>query len=321
MTSDANSELADFLRKARDSVDPARAGLPLTDRPRRVPGLRREEVALLAGVSADYYTRLEQGRRIIPSWAVLDALARALDLDFAGRAHLGNLVGSTTEARRPLSGAPQVVRPGMQQFIASLDGTPAIILGRRTDVLATNRLARALLANFDRMLPPDRNYARWVFLSPRAHALFHEWDEHARTVVERLRLDFASYPEDPVSIALVDELRAASTRFTEWWDAHRVHQSAHGVHRLCHPVLGEITVYYESLELPGDPDQTLLVYSTEPASPSRRALDRLIDPALSETTTPVPRAQPAAERDEPTVELDLSTTAAASQSEGFRPGT
>lgn len=271
-----NLELADFLRRARDSVDPARAGLADDGRPRRVPGLRREEVALLAGVSADYYTRLEQGRRIVPSWAVLDALARALDLDEAGRAHLGMLVGSTTEARVRRAPRGQTVRPGMLQLLASLHETPAIILGRRTDILATNRLARVLMANFDRMEPRERNYARWMFLSAQARELFLDWDVQARAVVENLRLDFASYPEDGAARRLVEELRTVSPDFREWWDAHRVYQRTFGTKHLRHPLVGDLTVHYETLTLPGDRDQTLFLYATEPASASRRAMERLI---------------------------------------------
>jgi transcriptional regulator with XRE-family HTH domain len=265
-----NQELADFLRRARSKVDPARAGLPHDGRIRRVPGLRREEVALLAGVSTDYYARLEQGRRITPSDGVLDAIARALGLDEAGRRHLGELVGTTSAPRR--SRAVQRVRPGLYQFLDSLDSHPAMILGRRTDVLATNRLARALFTDFDAMRPRDRNYARWMFLDDAARALFVDWEEQARACVENLRLDVGT---DPGAQELVAELSERSAEFRGWWEAHGVYQRTFGTKRLRHPVVGELAVQYETLTMPGDRDQTLFVYTTEAGTSSREAMNLL----------------------------------------------
>ncbi len=163
---DSNREFADFLRRARGSIDPARVGLAADGRVRRVAGLRREEVALLAGVSPDYYARLEQGRRITPSVQVLDAIATALHLDAAGRAYLGRLVQPTRANLRAAPTDVQHVPPGLRRLIDGLDRTPALILGRRTDVLAANRLARALLADFDALPPQERGYARWSFSMP-----------------------------------------------------------------------------------------------------------------------------------------------------------
>lgn len=272
---DANRELADFLKRARSAVDPARAGLPADGRIRRVPGLRREEVALLAGVSTDYYTRLEQGRRITPSAAVLDAIARALDLGDTGRAHLGRLVGASPTRRRS-SRPVQRVRPGLYQLLDSLDGTPAMILGRRTDVLATNRAARVLFADFDAMPPRERNYARWMFTSEQARNLFADWSVQARTAVENLRLDFGGDPHDPAVIELVDKLYAASAEFRMWWAEHRVFQRTYGTKRLRHPVVGDLSVDYETFTMPGDAEQTLFVYLAEAGSPSRDALNLLL---------------------------------------------
>lgn len=272
---DANRELADFLKRARSAVDPARAGLPADGRIRRVPGLRREEVALLAGVSTDYYARLEQGRRITPSAAVLDAIARALDLGDTGRAHLGRLVGASPTRRRS-SRPVQRVRPGLYQLLDSLDGTPAMILGRRTDVLATNRAARVLFADFDAMPPRERNYARWMFTSEQARNLFADWSVQARTAVENLRLDFGGDPHDPAVIELVDELSAASAEFRMWWAKHRVFQRTYGTKRLRHPVVGDLSVDYETFTMPGDAEQTLFVYLAEAGSPSRDALNLLL---------------------------------------------
>lgn len=284
---DLNLELADFLRRARAAVDPQRAGLPADGRVRRVPGLRREEVAFLASVSTDYYTRLEQGRRITPSAAVLEGIARALDLDAAGRAHLGHLVGT------PLTGQPrqavQHVRPGLHQFLDSLGTHPAFVLGRRTDVLASNRLARALLTDFNRMPARQRKYARWVLTSDEARELFLDWDEQARAAVESLRLESGDDPDDPLTRELVDELRELSPHFDRWWSEHRVYQRTFGSKRLRHPVVGELTISYESLALPGDPGQTLFVYSTEAGTSSREALELLaswVAAPSSDTTSP-----------------------------------
>jgi transcriptional regulator with XRE-family HTH domain len=268
-----NRELADFLRRARGQIDPSRAGLPSDGRVRRVPGLRREEVALLAGVSPDYYARLEQGRRITPSPAVVEAIGRALGLDAAGRAHLDDLIGMTAAPRR--ARAVQRVRPGLYQLLDSLDGEPALVLGRRTDVLAANRMAKALFTDFDRLPPKQRNYARWMFLDEDARSLFVDWQDQARAAVENLRFDVGRDPGDRAAAELVAELREQSREFDLWWEQHRVHQRTHGTKRLRHPLVGELAVEYETLTLPGDPDTTLFVYTTEAGSPSRQAMDLL----------------------------------------------
>ncbi|OZC95428.1 transcriptional regulator [Rhodococcus sp. 06-235-1A] len=299
-----NRELADFLRRARSQSDPARTGLPADSRVRRVPGLRREEVALLAGVSADYYARLEQGRRIIPSPAVIDALARALDLDAAGRAHLDDLIGAPGRLRsgavqreRPglRSRAIQRVRPGLRQLLDALDGEPAMVLGRRTDILATNRMARALFADFDARSPAERNYARWMFLDDGARALFVDWEVQARAAAESLRLELGADPNDRATNELVTQLREASAEFSDWWDQHRVYQRTYGSKRLRHNVVGELTVDYETFTLPGDTDSTLYVYTAEPDSPSHQALDLLASWTLAPPSTTI---HPRTSRDE-----------------------
>ncbi|WP_420116093.1 helix-turn-helix transcriptional regulator [Micromonospora sp.] len=281
-----NRELADFLRRARSQQDPQRAGLPTDARVRRVPGLRREEVALLAGVSTDYYARLEQGRRIVPSPAVIDALARALNLDPAGRSHLENLigVGSTESPRgrtRGVVSGVQRIRPGVQQLLDSLDTVPVLVLGRGSHVLAANRLARALFADFERMPARERNYARWILLDPAARELFVDWDQQARAAVESLRLEFGARPNDRTQTELIDELRTQSHEFDQWWNEHRVYQRTYGTKRLRHPVVGDLSIDYETLTLPGDKETTVFLYSTEPNSPSQRALNLLASWSLS----------------------------------------
>lgn len=272
---ETNRELADFLRRVRAAVDPATAGLPADGRVRRVAGLRREEVALLAGVSTDYYTRLEQGRNITPSTGVVDAIARALDLDNAGRIHLGDLIGTATASRGRRVPTVQRVRPGLHQFLDALDAHPALILGRRGDVLASNRMARALFTDFDRLRPAERNYAKWILLSDDARELFVDWETQARAAVESLRLDVGTDPGDRAAVQLVSELSERSPEFRQWWSEHRVYQRTFGAKRLRHPVVGELTVQFESLVMPGDPDQTLFVYTTEAGTGSRQALDLL----------------------------------------------
>ncbi|MEU4683482.1 helix-turn-helix transcriptional regulator [Streptomyces xinghaiensis] len=276
-----NTELADFLRRARSQCDASRAGLPADGRVRRVPGLRREEVAFLAGVSTDYYTRLEQGRRIVPSPPVVDAIGRALGLDRAGRAHLADLIGPEAAAARPRTRPVQRVRPGLYQLLDALGDVPALVLGRRADVLAQNHLGKALFTDFERFPASRRNYARWMFLDEAARSLFVDWEEQARAAVENLRLEAGADPADRATIDLIAELREAGPEFALWWDEHRVHQRTHGSKLLRHPVVGDLTVEYETLTLPGDPDTTLFVYSAEANSPSQRALSLLASWSLT----------------------------------------
>ena len=284
---DINRELADFLKRARSQSDPLRAGLPTDGRVRRVAGLRREEVALLAGVSTDYYTRLEQGRKITPSPGVLDAIARALDLHTVGRAHLGNLIGAGPVRASRTAPSVQRVRPGLHQLLDALESQPAMILGRRMDILASNSLARALFADFDALKPRHRNYARWLFFDDAAHELFVDWDAQARAAVESLRFAAAGHPDDRLTVELIDELSQKSGDFRQWWAEHRVYQRTFGTKRLRHPIVGDLSIDYETLSLPGDPDQTLFIYTTEPATSSRQALDLLvswIQPAATSRT-------------------------------------
>lgn len=274
---DLNRELADFLRRARAARDPQEAGLADDGRVRRVKGLRREEVALLAGVSTDYYTRLEQGRRIVPSTQVIEAISRALGLDDVGRTHLHDLVSAARTPRvvaRSRS-AVQRVRPGLRQLLDSLHAHPALVLGRRTEVLAANRMTRALFADFERMPGRERNYARWMLLSDDARDLFVDWEAQARNAVESLRLEAGRSPEDRDVIELVGELSVASPEFRQWWSEHQVHQRTFGSKRLVHPVVGELTVEYETFVLPGDNEQALYLYTTEPGSASREAISIL----------------------------------------------
>ncbi len=292
---EGNPELREFLRSRRSRITPEEAGLPVRPGTRRVPGLRREEVAQLAGVSVDYYTRLEQGRHTSPSEAVLDALARVYGLDAAARAHLADLARPVR--RRAAQPAAQRVRPALQQMIASMTDHPAFVVGRRTDVLASNTLARALLTDWTRLPPRHRNYTRWVFLDPAARAAFLDWPAVAAEVVGTLRLYAGRFPDDPLLRELVGELTITSPEFRTWWNGHVVHERTHGTKRMTHPAVGPITIQYEALALPGDSDQTLFVYTTAPGSRSHDNLRLLALWAAQQQTAGAPA--PAATADDP----------------------
>ncbi len=278
---DRSRELADFLRSRRARITPDRTGLPADGRARRVPGLRRDEVARLAGVSTEYYTRLEQGRAGNPSPEVVEALARVLELDLAEREHLSDLL--TRPARRaPVS--PQRVRSGLHLMLRTLDHVPAFIVGRRTDILAANRLARTVLTDFDALPVPQRNLARYYLLDPAARERTGDWERIAAETVAMLRLEAGRYPGDRRLADLVGELTLRCPEFSAWWNDHRVLRRTHGSKHYHHPLVGELHFSYESLQPPGDPDQTLCVYNVEPGSSTEQALRLLAD----WTAPPVP---------------------------------
>ena len=265
-----NTELREFLRSRRARISPAEAGLLLQPGSRRVPGLRREEVAQLAGVSVDYYVRLERGRAINASEPVLDALARALLLNDTERGHLFALARPAGTGRRPLPA--QRVRPGLYRVLGSLTDVPATILGRRLDVLATNRLAAALITDFGALPHRERNMARYMFLDGAARLLYADWEAAARSVVAALHLYAGRHRDDPQLAELVGELSERDADFRRWWADHDVFRHAHGSKRLHHPLVGELTLDYEALTVAGDPEQTLGLHTAEPDSPSEHAL-------------------------------------------------
>ncbi|THV42763.1 helix-turn-helix domain-containing protein [Glycomyces buryatensis] len=278
---DQRSEISEFLRTRRARTTPGQAGLPDDGRVRRVPGLRRDEVARLANMSTEYYTRLEQGRAGNPSPEVLDGLSEALRLDASEREHLKDLFG-----RRPARRAPAVaqrVRPGLQLTLQSLDNVPAFILGRRTDVLAVNRLGRAVITDFESRPAASRNMARFVLLEPAARERVVDWEAAARDIVAILRFESGRYPGDRQLADLIEELQTGSPDFADWWGDHQVLLRTNGVKRYQHPVVGALEFHYESFTMPGDPDQTLCVYNVEPGSATAEAL-RLLDSWTSTET-------------------------------------
>ncbi|MEU6931635.1 helix-turn-helix transcriptional regulator [Streptomyces sp. NPDC046385] len=281
---DLSSELSEFLRSRRARLKPQDVGLPEFGRHRRVPGLRREELAQLAGVSVAYYTRLEQGNGRNVSMEVLDSIARALRLSDTERAHLTHLAKPTVKKRQKAA-RPQKVRPGLTQLLDSMDTVPAFVLGRRGDILAWNRMARALMGDFAAWEPRERNMARLVFLDPNARDLYVDWECKAVEVVSVLRLYAGLHPDDQELLALVGELSVRSEEFRSLWAAHTVTDKGHGTKRVRHPLVGEMTLSYESLKVPGDdPDLMLVTYHAEPGTPSADALRLLAQWGVDEHT-------------------------------------
>ncbi|MEV4576123.1 helix-turn-helix transcriptional regulator [Nonomuraea jabiensis] len=255
-----NQELSEFLRRCRARISPESAGLPQRGAYRRVPGLRREEVAQLAGVSTDYYTRLEQGRQISPSPNVLEAVAAALRLDDAERAHLSDLVRPQTNRVRRAPPVVQRVRPGLRRFLDSFTDQAGFILGRRGDVLATNHLCRVLMADFDAMPFRERNLTRWIILDPAARELYMDWEQIASEMTAILRLDAGRHPDDTRTAELVGELSMKSEHFRRWWADHKVLDRTFGHKRFRHPVVGPVSIDYQAFTMPGEDDQTLFLY-------------------------------------------------------------
>ncbi|MBD0843158.1 helix-turn-helix domain-containing protein [Streptomyces sp. TRM68416] len=268
---DRRAELSEFLRTRRARLKPEDVGLPDFGRHRRVPGLRREELAQLAGVSVAYYTRLEQGNGRNVSAEVLDSIARALRLSNAEHAHLTHLAKPKQHKKKP-AGRTQQVRGGLRQLLDSIDTVPAYVVGRRTDILAWNRMAAALFGDWGELPAPERNWAHLVFLNPRYRELFVEWDRKASDIVSYLRMDAGCHPDDPRLSALVGELSVKSEEFRRLWATHDVKEKGHGIKRLQHPLVGELTLSFETFRLADDGEQSLVTYHAEPGSPSAQAL-------------------------------------------------
>ncbi|MFG2128504.1 helix-turn-helix transcriptional regulator [Streptomyces sp. NPDC048751] len=256
-----DGELGDFLRSRRARIQPEEVGLASYGR-RRVPGLRREEVAQLAGVSVDYYIRLEQGRGPSVSDAVLDSVARVLRLDETEHAYLRAVARPRKQAEQPTT--PRV-RPGVQLLLDSMDRVPAFVIDHRMEVLAWNALADAVFG-YGGATPEARTIPRHVFLDPVAHDFYPDWQAVAAQCVSHLRVLAGHHQEDRKLTALVGELSLKSEDFRRLWADHQVRECAYGVKRVQHPVVGLLTFPYETLTVPGEGSQTLLVYTPEPGS-------------------------------------------------------
>ncbi|NUP18282.1 MAG: helix-turn-helix domain-containing protein [Streptomyces sp.] len=268
---DRRAELSEFLRTRRARLKPDDVGLPDFGRHRRVPGLRREELAQLAGVSVAYYTRLEQGNGRNVSAEVLDAIARALRLTDAEHAHLTHLAKPKQHKKKPTA-RTEHVRPALRQLLDSIEGVPAYISGRRSDILAWNPMAAAVFGDWSELPVQERNWARLVFLRPEYRDLFVEWEQKASDMVSYLRMDAGCHPDDPRLSALVGELSVKSEEFRRLWATHDVKEKSYGVKHIRHPLVGELTLNFESFRLSDGTEQSLLTYHAEPGSPSAEAL-------------------------------------------------
>jgi transcriptional regulator with XRE-family HTH domain len=274
---DLRTQIREFLSTRRARLSPEQAGLPTYggDR-RRVSGLRREEVALLAGISSEYYTRLERGNATGVSDSVIDGIAQALQLDEAERTHLLDLLRSAGTTRPPRRRpAPQRVRPTVQRVLDSMRDTPALVLNGRLDILTANDLGVALYwpVYADPVRPP--NNARFIFLDPHATEFFGDWDKVANDTVALLRAEAGRDPYDRQLSDLVGELSTRSQEFRVRWAAHHVRIHTTGIKLLHHPVVGDLELAFETFPLAADPGQSLLTYTAEPGSPSQDALNLL----------------------------------------------
>ena len=267
-------DIREFLATRRARITPEQSGLPVYGANRRVTGLRREEVALLAGISVEYYTRLERGQVGGVSESVLDGVAHALQLDEAERDHLYRLVRTAT-TRRPARRAParKRVRPTIQRML-DLMPMPAYLRNGRFDILAANDLGRALYSPLYEESPPP-NSARFVFLSPQAPEFFLDYDKVQDDAVAFLRAEAGRDAYDKELQDLIGELSTRSERFRQRWAAHEVRYHRTGTKRLHHPLVGDLTLDFEAFDLPGDEGQRLNVYTAPPDSPTAQALDLL----------------------------------------------
>lgn len=269
--------LGEFVRARREHTRPADVGLEFSSGTRRrTPGLRREELAALAGISLPYLARLEQNRAGQPSEQVIDALARALRLDPTHQAHLHRLAarGSTTPRHKAPPAVPRrsAIEPATRAVLDALHQAPAFVLGRCTEVLAWNTLGGALHAELIGLAAEQRSMAHLLFCNDVTRDLFPDWEDVARDTVGTLRCEAGRRPDDPDLAMLVDDLSWRSTAFRTWWSEHRVYAKHTGTRRFSHPLVGELTLRHQTLTVTGQPDQLLLIYT---AAPDTADADRL----------------------------------------------
>ncbi|MEV8633838.1 helix-turn-helix transcriptional regulator [Streptosporangium sp. NPDC051023] len=276
------NELGDFLKSRRARVSPEDVGLRTYGGRRRVAGLRREELAQLAGMSADYYTRLEQGRGGGVSEEVLASIAGVLGLDDDERAYLFDLA----RPRKPGRRAHREVAAPLRFLLEAAEGVPAYVIDHRMQMLAWNRLASALILDFGAVPEEGRDWGRLCFLDERTKEIFPDWERKARAAVAVLRLNAARYPDDPRLAALVGELSMKSELFRRWWADHNVQEKTKGTMRFRNPVVGELTLHFQTFAVVGAADQVLVTYAAEPGSDSETALRLLASWTLTERLSP-----------------------------------
>lgn len=292
---DNRAEVRQFLSTRRGRITPEQAGIEPYGGRRRVPGLRREEVARLAGVSVDYYTRLERGNLHGVSDSVLDAIAEALELDRAEHDHLYDLARAANASGRKRAAAPATsgVRPVLQYLLDAITGAPAIIGNNRLDILAANSLGYALYSEMYRGTARPANHSRFIFLDPRARDFYPDWERAANVNVAILRREAGRNPHDKGIAELVGELSMRSDEFRTRWAAHNVRRHYSGTKTFRHPVVGILELDYQVLELEEDPGRSLKIYPAVPGSPSDEALKLLASWAATENITESARARTA----------------------------
>jgi transcriptional regulator with XRE-family HTH domain len=273
-TDSDQNELGVFLRARRSELSASDVDLPEGGTQRRVAGLRREEVAQLAAISTDYYTRLEQGR-IKPSSQVLASLARVLRLDDDQRTYLYEVAGTNSTAAKSRRRVAQKIKPHMQRILDHLTDTPAIVMTPTHDILGWNPLAGALMVDFGEIPERERNFMRLLFTDPRMRSLYPDWEGLARSVVSYIRMEAARKPDDPRLAELVGDLSIRDEQFRQWWAGTHVAVKRRGTRAYNHPVVGEVTLEWNALTSDADPDQQLIVYTAEPGSRSEHALREL----------------------------------------------
>jgi transcriptional regulator with XRE-family HTH domain len=272
---DNRGEVRDFLASRRARITPERAGLAVSAGSRRVPGLRRGEVATLAEVSVEYYTRIERGNLRGVSDSVLHAIAGALRLDEAERTHLFDLAHSAGPGTTRTRHAQQRIRPGLQRVLDAMTDTPATVHNSRLDILATNRLGYALYSDVFADQQRPANHIRFIFLDPRSHDFYPDWRSSANDAVAVLRAEAGHDPYDQALSNLIGELSTRSDEFRTRWAAHDVRQHRTGTKRLYHPVVGDLELGFERHDVTADPGLVLQAYSAKPDSPSHDALSLL----------------------------------------------
>ena len=285
---DTSDALSEFLTTRRAKLTPSQVGLPDFGGRRRVPGLRREEVALVAGMSSEYYKRLERGNATGVSEAVIDGVSRALQLDEAEHAHLYDLIRATNAGAHPTQRARTTrktqLTSGMRQTIDAMSTVPVYIQNGRLDAVATNRLGAALFSEMLDGARPPANAARFIFLDPRAQTFYREWEAQTRQIVAVLRAEAGRSPYDRPLTDLVGELSTRSDLFRKLWGAHDVREHRTGLKLVHHPAVGDLDLTFQAMDLASDRGLQMIVFSAEPGSPTHERLQLLAN--LTETAVP-----------------------------------
>ncbi|MFF1633277.1 helix-turn-helix domain-containing protein [Leifsonia sp. NPDC058248] len=285
---DSANDIREFLTSRRARLTPEQAGLPNFGGRRRVPGLRREEVALLAGMSVEYYVRFERGNAKGISEVVLEGVSRALQLDDAERSHLYDLVRAANEGihpqRRRGSTKTQDIRPGLQQLIDSMHDVPVFVQNGRLDILATNQLGHAVFSELYVQPRRPANFGRFLFLDPRADVFYRDWDDAAYQTVALLRSEAGRSSHDRILSDLIGELSTRSDRFRTLWASHDVREHRTGVKLLTHPIVGDLDLAFEAMNLSSDRGLQLIAYSATPGSTTADALKLLASWAATDNT-------------------------------------